>query len=228
MALALLMTACHQPSDTPQLNDQNDTIAWALGENIALSLNEIQGMELDNDIVLQAIRHTLDGGAQPISDTIMRAALEYLTMEQQHRRLQQINRNKAQADKLQEAYFAQLKKDKPNIKQHPSGFYYEVLTPGKGPNAQYAQIIRFDYRSYFMLSGEPYDQTYGVRNPITHVVGKPMFSGLVDGVQLMNAGSVYRFYFPYQLAFGDSGKDGIPACTPLIYEVELHEIVSHK
>ena len=75
-----------------------------------------------------------------------------------------------------------------------------------------------------MLTGEPYDQTYGKRDPIVHVVGEPMFPGLIEAFQLMNAGSIYRFYFPYQVAFGAQGSGNIPGYTPLIYEVEVHEL----
>ena len=48
-----------------------------------------------------------------------------------------------------------------------------------------------------------------------------MFQGLLLGMQLMNAGSKYRFYFPHQLV---TGATGIPPYTPVSYEVELHEI----
>jgi FKBP-type peptidyl-prolyl cis-trans isomerase len=74
------------------------------------------------------------------------------------------------------------------------------------------------------MTGQPYDQTYGKRDPIVHVIGTPMFPGLIEAFQLMNAGSRYRFYFPYQVCFGARGSDGIPPFTPMIYEVELHEI----
>ena len=84
--------------------------------------------------------------------------------------------------------------------------------------------MTFDYRSYTLLDGEPYDQTYGRRRSIAHVVGKPMFQGLLEGLQLMNAGSLYRFYFPYQLAFGPQGSGDIPGYTPFIYEVEVHKV----
>lgn len=228
MAAVVMLASCTNSGEKPQLATQQDTLSWAMGENIALSMKEMQGIGLDNERILEAIRHTLDGGVQPLSDAEVQTALEYIIMCQQRQMMQQANQNKASMDKQQAEYFERLKKEHPGIKQHPSGFYYEELKAGKGPTAQYAQVIRFDYRSYFMLTGEPYDQTYGVRRPITHVVGKPMFIGLVDGVQLMNAGSIYRFYFPYELVFGESGKDGIPGYTPMIYEVELHEIVTHK
>ena len=51
-----------------------------------------------------------------------------------------------------------------------------------------------------------------------------MFPGLIEAFQIMNSGSIYRFYFPYQLAFGPQGSGSIPGYTPMIYEIELHSI----
>ena len=129
-----------------------------------------------------------------------------------------------EADRMQAEYFARLEREKPGIRKHPAGFYYEALASGKGANALYGQRVSIDYRSFVMLTGEPYDQTYGRRDPIMTVVGDPMFTGLIQGLQLMNKGSKFRFYFPYQLAFGDGRNAHMPAYTPMIYEVELHEI----
>lgn len=227
VAVACLMAACHQSNDAPQLNNRTDTLSWAMGENIALSLQEINTVNLDNDVVLQAIGHTLKGGAQPISDSILREALMYINRQQQLAQMEQARQTKRSVAQQQEEYFKKLTKDNPNVKKHPSGFYYEVLKPGKGANAQIGQRILFDYRSFLMFNEEPYDQTYGVRDPILHVVGRPMFQGLIDALQLMNTGSIYRFYFPYQLAFGETGAGDIPGYTPFIYEVELHEIYEH-
>lgn len=223
----LLLTACHPNTETPQLRTQTDTLSWALGENIAMTIMQMPEDAIDNEVVMQAIRHTLADKEQPISDAVRQEALHRLILGQQTQQVQtraQSTGNRADIDKQQKAYFDKLVKENPNIKQHPSGFYYEVLKSGKGPNAQIGKRIKFDYRSSLMLNGEPYDQTYGNRDPIIHVVGKPMFPGLLEGMQLMNAGSIYRFYFPYQLAFGEQGSGDIPGYTPFIYEVELHEI----
>ena len=167
---------------------------------------------------------TIDGKEQPLSDSAFNETMNYIIFMQQKEALRKAAGNKSIVDRQQEAYFANLVKEKPDIKRHPSGFYYEVLKRGKGPNAEVGLRVLFDYRSYLMFSGEAYDQTYGKRDPILHVVGKPMFPGLIEGLKMMNAGSIYRFYFPYQLAFGERGSDPIPGFTPFIYEVELHEI----
>ncbi|MBP5528169.1 MAG: FKBP-type peptidyl-prolyl cis-trans isomerase [Bacteroidales bacterium] len=220
-----LLTACNHKAEVPQLSSRNDTLSWAMGENIGLSLQEMGGaLNLDNELVMKALRHTLDKGDQPIDDNTFREAMNYILYIQQTEMMRRDNQNEAKVNEMQEAYFAQLVKEHPGVKKHESGFYYEEVKAGTGRKAIFGDRISFDYRSFLMFSGEPYDQTYGKRKPITHVVGRPMFQGLIDGMQLMNAGSIYRFYFPYQLAFGSQGSGDIPGYTPFIYEVELHEI----
>ena len=223
-----LLTACNHKAEVLQLSTRNDTLSWAMGENIGLSLQEMGGaLNLDNELVMKALRHTLDKEDQPIDDNTFREAMNYILYIQQTEMMRRDNQNEAKINGMQEAYFAQLVKEHPNVKKHESGFYYEEVKAGTGRKAVFGDRISFDYRSFLMFSGEPYDQTYGKRDPITHVVGRPMFQGLIDGMQLMNAGSIYRFYFPYQLAFGEKGSGDIPGYTPFIYEVELHEIYEH-
>ncbi len=224
IALTLLPTACRNNGEVPRLQSQQDTLSWAMGENIAMSLNEMGVLNLNNEIVHQAIAHTLAGKQQPLDDSTFRDAMDYITVTLQTDMMSKNNQRKAQIEQLQEAYFAQLEKEHEGIKKHPMGFYYEVVREGQGPRAKYGEVVTFDYRSYTMLDGEPYDQTYGRRRSIAHVVGKPMFPGLLEGMQLMNAGSLYRFYFPYQVAFGPQGSGDIPGYTPFIYEVEVHKI----
>ena len=222
LSAAVLLTSCG--SKAPKLADRTDTLSWAMGENLALNLQSNNFMKFNNDVVLEAIRHTLDGGQQPISDEEMQAAMQFIAQNAALAQMQEANTQREQMKRAQDEYFAKLEAENPNVKKHPSGFFYEVLKEGKGRHANYGDVVRFDYRSYLLLTGEVYDQTYGQREPITHVIGNPMFQGLVEGMQLMNAGSTYRFYFPYQLAFGEKGSGDIPGYTPFIYEIELHSI----
>ncbi len=223
VAAGLLLVSCNQ-NKAQQLDNAMDSISWVLGRNTAESLANGPFNEINQEVFIAAVRTTLNGGVQPISDSIYRETLELLMRTAQSAAMQQADMHSQQVDKMQEEYFAKLVAENPNVKKHPTGFYYEVLKPGTGANAKYSSMIIFDYRSYTMLDGKPYDQTYGKRDPITHVVGKPMFPGLIEAFQLMNKGSIYRFYFPYQLAFGAQGSGSIPGYTPMIYEIELHNI----
>ena len=210
-----------------------DSLSWGYGQYLALALQgEYFDTAFNKELLIEAFVYTLKGGRQNLlTDDMARTVAQFANMRyssiMQHKS-EQIASN---VDSLQGVYFANLQKSNPNVKRCPMGdyaFYYEVLKPGKGPKAKYAQRIKFDYRSFNLLSNQPIDQTYGNREPIVHVVGNPMFPGLIEAFQLMNAGSIYRFYFPYQLAFGAEGSERlIPPYTPVIYEVELHELFEY-
>lgn len=214
-----------------QLKSIRDSLSWGYGQQLALTIlnTEFFDTAFNKDLVLEAFAYTLQGGKQNLLEDEMAGDIAQFAVMQNY----SIMQHKAklyvtQVDSLQRVYFANLEKNNPNVKRCQLGdfaFYYEVLTPGKGPNAGLAERIRFDYRSFNLLTGAPIDQTYGNREPIVHVVGSPMFPGLIEAFQKMNAGSIYRFYFPHQLAFGAEGSgDVIPPYTPVIYEIELHEI----
>ena len=225
-AASLLLFSCNHKGclSVPELKDATDSLSWAYGQNIADVLKKGFFAELDADMVLQSAQYTLAGGEeQPMSPEEIKQALDYILQMYSSGATKSTMEKQKAVDAAQEEYFAKLEKENPNVKRHPKGFYYEVLREGHGPKAKYAQRILFDYKSYLMLTGEPYDQTYGKRDPIVHVVGEPMFPGLIEGFQLMNAGSIYRFYFPYQLAFGTQGSGEIEGYTPFIYDIELHE-----
>lgn len=226
IGLAALAVAGCAGKQTDTLATKGDTLSWALGENIGISLKQAPVNDLNTEMVIMAIRNILDGKEQRFSDEEYAQLMQSLvgTGAKEETTAQQTAVSPQEVDRLQKEFFDNIGKTHPNAKRHPSGFYYEQIKAGSGPNAVMAQRILFDYKSYLLLTGEPYDQTYGKRDPIMHVVGHPMFPGLIEALQLMNAGSIYRFYFPYQLAFGEKGSGPIPGYTPLIYEVELHEL----
>lgn len=224
-AAALILSVCsckHQ--EIPVLQNQQDSMSWAVGETLANAYLTDNGVDLDNDLVIQAIQHTLAGGQQPMDDATVKNLLGYVNFQMMQHKKQAAEQSQEAAKKAEQAYFEKLKKENPGIKQAPEGFYYEVLREGHGPKAQFAQRVNFDYRAYFMLNGEIFDQTYEQREPITTVVGNQIFAGLRFALQLMNADAQYRFYFPNELGFGDKGTEDIPPYTALIYEIEMHQL----
>ena len=54
--------------------------------------------------------------------------------------------------------------------------------------------------------------------------------GWIEGLQLMSVGSNYRFFIPYQLAYGDRAFDGtvIALYSALILDIEMIKIKSPK
>jgi FKBP-type peptidyl-prolyl cis-trans isomerase len=226
IATLLCASAC-KSSNTVKLETPQDSISWVIGESYGRSLKDA-GIKMDKKLVLQALEATLDGKDQPITQeqyqTILNDLNNTIAMQQHMKMKEQQANNEAQ----EKAYFEKLIQQNPNIKKAKEGFYYEVLQEGNGPKAVFGSVVEFDYRAYFATSGQLYDQTYGNRDAIRHVVGNPMFQGMQEAFPYMNAGSKYRFYFPSNKAFGPQGdaQNGIPPFSTMIYEIELHKVSS--
>ncbi|MBR1517790.1 MAG: FKBP-type peptidyl-prolyl cis-trans isomerase [Bacteroidales bacterium] len=223
--LTLCATSCKQKE--VQLDDFNDTLSWVLGEKMGQQyamLAEINKLKTDPKIVEQAFAHALEGNPPALDSTT--TAIIYRVFEELNMRNQQPQSTSQPVATTsgEEQLFANLTAQNPNVKRHPSGIYYEVVRQGKGDNAKYGDLVLFDYKGYIMATNEKFDQTYGNRRPINHVVGKPMFPGMVEAFKLMNEGSLYRFYFPSNMAFGAAGTPNIPPHTAVVYEIELHKI----
>lgn len=219
----LLMSSCKN-NEMPTLTTQQDSLSWVMGQTIASGLVQTKAIAFNSEVVTAAIKHTLDGKPQPMDDQTVQSISEYIAFTLANHEIKQNQEQKTVAEDKEKGMFEKLLAEKPNLKKAPAGFYYEVIKEGKGKKADFAEVVTIDYRSFVMETGEKYDQTYGQRPPITTTVGNQMFPGLREGLQLMNAGSIYRFYFPSQLAFGAQALEGLPPYTAMIYEVELHEI----
>lgn len=225
MSVVVLCCATACKSTNAELKTQQDSISWAIGESYGQSLQN-SGLEIDKKLLLKALETTLDGKEQPLTQEQYQTILNDLNTTLMLQQRQKMQEQQASNEQKEEQYFAKLTQQNPNVKKAQEGFYYEVLQEGKGPRAAQGQVVTFDYRAYFATNGQLYDQTYGNRDAIRHVLGSPMFQGMQEAMQYMSAGSKYRFYFPSNKAFGPKGDaaNDIPPFSTMIYEIELHSI----
>ncbi len=217
----LTATACGNKSENVLLHNQQDTLSWAMGMSLAETAQS-GFYSFDQATVQRAFESTLKGEKQPLDEQTYRELCNYLAfLVAQHQRTTAEKSNK-EAGAIQQEYFSKLVQEKGNaLKKSENGFYYEVLQAGSGAKAKAGQRINFDFLSINALTGDTITKTYGRRDPVVHVISKSMFAGLFNGLQLMPAGSKYRFYFPYEVC---ANVEDIPSYTPVIYEIELHEI----
>ena len=219
LAGAMLLASCGNKASHPVLATQADTLSWAMGVSLAKTAQS-GFFEFNQDLLVNAFESQMSGKEQPLSQEEIDLAYQYLAMlaAQQSRHIQEQQQKEAETN--EPALFEKLKSEKPNLKQAPLGYYYEVLQEGKGHKATVGKRISIDFIASELATGKVFENTYN-DHTIVHVLGKPMFEGILDGLQLMNAGSKYRFYFPSKLV---KGASGVAPYTPLVYEVELHEI----
>jgi FKBP-type peptidyl-prolyl cis-trans isomerase len=122
------------------------------------------------------------------------------------------------------AKFLEENKKKPNVKVTASGLQYEVLTLGTGAKPYDTSKVKVHYEG-FLLNGRIFDSSRDRGEPITFGLNQ-VIKGWTEGVQLMPIGSRFKFYIPYNLAYGEQGAgEAIPGGSTLVFDVELLDIV---
>ncbi len=105
-----------------------------------------------------------------------------------------------------------------------SGLQYEVITMGKGPKPTADNKVRVHYTGT-LTNGTVFDSSVERGQPAEFGL-KQVIPGWTEGLQLMPVGSKFKFYLPYNLAYGERGAgEKIPPYSALIFEVELLDIV---
>lgn len=112
------------------------------------------------------------------------------------------------------------KSDSVNVTE--SGLQYIVFKDGKGkkPNLTDTCVVHYTGR---LIDGREFESTIPSGQPAAFT---PL--GLIPGWQeallLMKEGSRYRFFMPYQLAYGEEGSGPIEPFSALVFDIELIEV----
>ena len=105
----------------------------------------------------------------------------------------------------------------------PSGLKYRVIKKGEGKQPGATDLVTVNYEGK-LLDGTVFDSSYQRGEPATFPLNR-VIAGWTEGVQLMPVGSIYEFYIPYNLAYGEMGNPPvIPPKSDLIFTVELLEV----
>ena len=127
----------------------------------------------------------------------------------------------AEAKEKGEKFLAENAK-RDGVKVTPSGLQYEVLEATIGQKPQATDKVRVHYEGT-LIDGTVFDSSVERGEPLEFPVGA-VIPGWTEGLQLMDEGSKYILYIPYNLGYGEQPAGAIPAGSTLIFEVELLEI----
>ena len=103
-----------------------------------------------------------------------------------------------------------------------SGLKYIVLKEGTGNMPKSSSNIKVHYTGS-LIDGTVFDSSVKRGEPIDFPLSN-VIPGWIEGLQLMKEGAKYKFFIPYNLAYGERGMGPIPAKSDLIFEVELLKI----
>lgn len=201
-----------------------DKLSYALGHNIA---HQMIGMGLQKSLNIDdyaaAIADVLQGRQPKMSHEEVQQVLEHFFTElEQRQQAEAAERGKA-AKSEGEAFLAENKK-RAGVVTTPSGLQYEIVKEGNGRQPKASDTVQCHYEGT-LIDGTVFDSSYRRGMPAEFGLHQ-VIAGWTEGVQLMKEGSIFKFYIPYNLAYGERGTGAdIPPYAALIFTVELIKIL---
>ncbi len=112
----------------------------------------------------------------------------------------------------------------PREESTASGIRIQHLREGTGASPVAADTVRVHYQGE-LPDGKVFDSSYARNAPASFPLGR-VIPCWTEGMQRLKVGGKARLICPANLAYGSRGVPGrIPPDTPLMFEVELLDIV---
>lgn len=191
-----------------------DKVSYALGMSIGHQLQQMNATDLNIDDFAQAITDVFNGDAK-LSDAEAQAAVQDFFSRKAE--------EQAKVAKAEGENFLAENAKKEGVKTLPSGLQYKVLREGDGRKPSATDKVECHYEGT-LINGEVFDSSYRRGETATFGLNQ-VIKGWTEGLQLMQEGAKYRFFIPYNLAYGEHGAgQSIPPYAALIFDVELIKV----
>ena len=193
-----------------------DKTSYALGIGIGRQLAEMGANDIVTEDFAAAMKDVLTGAELKIDEA------EAQAMVQEY--LQKKNEERVKAAKAEGEAFLTENGKKEGVITLPSGLQYQVLQEGNGKSPKSTDQVKCHYEGT-LINGKVFDSSYRRGEPATFPLNG-VIAGWTEGLQLMKEGAKYRFFIPFNLAYGTRGAgQDIPPYAALIFDVELIEVV---
>ena len=190
--------------------------SYALGLNVASNLLQGGITSLDINNFTQAIDDIFNKRKPQLEANEAQRLLNTFFSQLQERQ-------GSEAKKAGQAFLkANAKKE--GVITTASGLQYTVLKTGDGKRPQATDRVRCHYEGT-LIDGTIFDSSYKRGEPAVFGVNQ-VIQGWVEALQLMNEGSKWRLFIPYNLGYGAHGAgNSIPPYATLIFDVELIKVL---
>ncbi|HHS96231.1 MAG TPA: FKBP-type peptidyl-prolyl cis-trans isomerase [Phaeodactylibacter sp.] len=204
---------------TKSTNMKIDSLSYSLGVLLAKNLQQQGFNDLNAKDLSLAISDVLDGKETMVNpNQANQIVMQYQQQKNAEREAQ--NAKKFAKNKEEGTAFLEKNKLRKEVTTTASGLQYEVLKQGDGAKPSATDRVKVHYHGT-LIDGTVFDSSLERGQPATFGVNQ-VIQGWVEGLQLMNVGSKYKFYIPYNLAYGErSAGTKIGPFSTLIFEVEL-------
>ena len=117
----------------------------------------------------------------------------------------------------------------PNVEAKPSGLYYYEVKAGQGDTIKTGDVVQIFY-STWTIDSVLIDETSGYSlghrfEPYEFIVGAgDAITGLEEGANYMQPGTIANLVIPSELAYGQNGTTGVAGFTTLLMQVEVYKV----
>jgi FKBP-type peptidyl-prolyl cis-trans isomerase FklB len=205
-------------AEEPALKTQKEKLSYAIGMNIGSNMKQ-QGVEIDLEIMMKALKDTLAGNKPKLSEQEIKDTLAAFQKEQKIKEEKMLKALAEKNKKEGDAYLGQNKK-KDGVKVLPSGLQYKVLKEGTGRKPKATDTVSVQYKGTF-VDGTEFDSSYR-RGKAAEFPVRGLIPAWTEALQLMPEGSKWLIVVPPLIGYGDKGSPPVigPNAT-LVFEMEL-------
>ncbi|HET6994999.1 MAG TPA: FKBP-type peptidyl-prolyl cis-trans isomerase [Chitinophagaceae bacterium] len=204
--------------DTTALTLSRNDSSYAIGLNNATFFKQQGITNFDTAIIGKALRDVLGNKPSQLDDQAATKVMNKMIILRQEEMAKPV----IEAGRM----FLANNKKRPGVKVTKSGLQYEIIRQGKGIRPLKTDTFICHYRGK-LTDGTEFDASYNRNEPLRLGVSQ-VIRGRTEGLQLMPVGSKYKFYIPYELAYGPFDNPPIPGGSVLIFEVELLNVKKGK
>ena len=192
-----------------------EKLSYALGMVIGHNLKGMGVKNLSQDDFAKAMNDVLTNQTTSLTDQEAQKLVGDFLQKQQEEATREIREEG-------ERFLAENAK-KEGVVVLPSGLQYTVLTEGTGAQPKATDRVKCHYEGT-LTNGQVFDSSSRRGEPAVFPLNG-VIAGWTEGVQLMKEGAKYRFFIPYNLAYGERGAgQAIPPYAALVFDVELISI----
>jgi|GEM_PF-1012448 len=103
-----------------------------------------------------------------------------------------------------------------------SGLQYQIFKKGNGEKPSLTDSVIVHYTGRF-VDGREFESTVPSKIP-AEFTPMSVIPGWTEGLLLMKEGGQYRFFIPFDLAYGEEGNPRIEPFTTLVFDIELLKV----
>lgn len=213
-----------------EMESENGQINYKIGTDVGKYLKDSE-LNFDKDSFITGLEDGLAG--RELKLTAEQLATIRGVIQQKQQEVQKAKKEQMMAElevqKVENAEkgaaFMQAKAAAEGVQSTESGLMYEVVRQGDGAKPASDTTTVVVHYTGTLIDGTKFDSSVDRGQPATFALNQ-VIKGWTEGLQLMNAGSKYRFYIPPELAYGSDARPGSPIGpnSTLIFDVELIEV----